>query len=353
MCAPPVAREVESAYRVEANTVTIDRATPIKFEVAEAQAGDALPLSPVTGRVTTIETLTSPGFAPLSGRVVEAQVRPGDHVKRGQKLVEIRSADLPALELSVRSAQLAVETRTASVARLRTLVDSRAGSVNDLLLGESELAEAKLSLKAAQSRLSSLQVKRADDATYWVLASRSGTVVQLEAASGLQVGPDRGALVTIADLAEVLVVGDVPQRDAVDLHVGGSAQIYVSGISSAPLVGMIEAISEVVDPERQTVPVRVRIANQERRLRPNAFVDLAFSTGKMRSTVLVPAAAVVRDGASAVVFVERRPGEFERRSVVLGRQGRDKVEVSAGLKPGEKVVTTSALLLLNAINLEA
>jgi cobalt-zinc-cadmium efflux system membrane fusion protein len=300
-----------------------------------------------------VEAFTSPSFAPLPGRVVEAEVRPGDHVKRGQKLVQIRSAELPSLEHGVRTARLAVDTRTASVARLRELVESRAGSANDLLLAESELSEAKLALKAAEARLSSLQVKRADDASYWVLAGRSGTVVQLDATSGLQVGPDRGALVTIADLAEVLVVGDVPQRDAVDLRVGAKAEIYPAGVSGEVVNGTIEAVAEIVDAERQTVPVRVRVVNDARRLRPNAFVDLTFGAANVRPTVLVPSVAVVRDGASAVVFVQKRPGEFERRQVVLGRQGRDRVEVQAGLAPGEKVVTTNALLLLNALNIKA
>ena len=352
-CTPREVREAAPAYQVGGDTVTVHKDTPIQFEVAEASAGQALPLSPVTGRVTTVEAFTSPSFAPLPGRVVESQVRPGDHVKRGQQLVQIRTADLAVLEHDVRRAELGVATRTASVARLRALVESRAGSENDLLLAESELAEAKLASKAAKSRFSSLQVKRADDTAYWILATRDGTVVQLDATPGLQVGPDRGPVVTIADLAQVLVVGDVPQRDAMDLHAGSVAQIYPSGMSAQPVRGIIEAVSEVVDAERQTVPVRVRVDNSQRKLRPNAYVDVSFSAANERTTVLVPAVAVVRDGANAVVFVQTQPGKFERRAVVLGRRGKDRVEISSGLAAGEKVVTTSALLLLNAIDIEA
>jgi RND family efflux transporter MFP subunit len=150
----------------------------------------------------------------------------------------------------------------------------------------------------------------------------------------------------------VLVVGDVPQRDAVDLAVGASTKIYPAGPSSEPVVGLIEAISEVVDVERQTVPVRVRVDNAARKLRPNAYVDLVLGSANKHSIVLVPSGAVVRDGADAVVFVQRMPGHFERRPVRLGRQSRDHVEITSGLVAGEEVVTSSALLLLNAIDIQ-
>jgi cobalt-zinc-cadmium efflux system membrane fusion protein len=333
--------------------VTVHKDSPIHFAVAPVEAGEPLPLNPVTARVTTVEALTSPSFAPLSGRVVEAAVRPGDHVKQGQKLVEIRTADLAALEHDVHAAELGVQTRSASVGRLRALVDSRAASENDLLLAESELEQAKLALRTSKSRLSSLQVQRADDTTYWVLATRCGVVVQLDATPGLQVGPERSSpIATIADLSEVLVVGDVPQGDAVDLTVGAPTKIYPGGLTSEPIAGSIEAISEVVDVERQTVPVRVRVDNRNHKLRPNSYVDLALGSPGHRNIVLVPSSAVVRDGGDAVVFVQRAAGHYERRQVHLGRQGRDRVEITSGLKAGEEVVTSSALLLLNAIDIQ-
>ena len=354
-CGSRTKPEAKEAYQVGGNVIHVHEGSPIHFEVAEVKQGSALPLHPVTARVTTVEALTSPSFAPLSGRVVEAKVRLGDHVQQGQKLVQIRTAELAVLEHDVDAARLAVKTDEARVERMHALVESRAGSENDLLVAQSELSQARLSLKTAEARLSSLQVKRADDTTYWILATRAGTVVQLDATPGLQVGPERGLPVaTVSDLAEVLVVGDVPQRDALDLNVGGTAQVLTTGgPTSQPIVGEVEAISEVVDPERQTVPVRVRVDNRAHALRPNSFVDLGLNETHARTTLLVPASAVVRDGPNAVVFVEKKPGQFERRAVVVGRQDREQVEIQSGLKPGEHVVTTSALLLLNALDIKA
>ncbi len=344
----------QRAYHVEKDLVRVARKGPIAFELTVAKEGPSLPLPPVTARITTVEALTSPSFAPLAGHIVESNVHLGDQVSEGQSLVRVRTADLPVLEREVRSAALSVNTRTASVERMRALVASRAGSEHDLILAQSELEEARLALAAATSRLKSLHIARAqDDTAFWVLATRSGTVVQLDATPGLQVGPERGPIATVADLAQVLAVADLPQRDAIELRKGAKAEIFPFGAAGGSVPGTVEVISEVVDPERQTVPVRVLIDNAKHILRPNAYVDLVFGAAQARTTVLLPAVAVVRDGADAVVFVETRPGAYMRRSVVLGRKNRDEVEVVSGVAPGERVVTTGALLLLNALDIEA
>ncbi|MET0342623.1 MAG: efflux RND transporter periplasmic adaptor subunit [Polyangiales bacterium] len=347
--------KASAAFEVDKETVRIVRKGPVAFDLAEVKLGPALPLPSVAARVTTIEAMTSPSFPPLAGRVVEAEVHLGDHVEKGQPLVLIRTGDLPTLERDLRSAELAVKTRAASVERTRALVESRAGSQHDLALAESELMESRLQQQAARARLRSLQIARGkDDTDYWVLASRSGTVVQLDATPGSQVGPDRSTpVVTIADLADVLVVADVPPSAAAELHKGTRARVFPFGEAGAWVEGRVEVISEVVDQERQTVPVRVRASNAEKKLRPNAYVDLSFGADEKRTSVIVPAVAVVRDGSDAVVFVEREKGSFQRRAVVVGRRTRDEVEVQSGLRPGERVVTTGALLLVNALDIEA
>lgn len=344
----------DPGYRVDKDRITLTAEGPLAFHTAEARVGPALPLPTVTARITTVEALTSPSFAPLAGRVVETKVRLGDHVQKGQQLVLVRTADLPALQRELRSAELAVSTRSASVERMRALVASRAGAEHDLILSESELAEAKLERDAARARLQSLQISRSkDDTAYWVLATRAGTVVQIEATTGAQVGPDRTPVATVADLAEVLAVADVSPRDALSVTRDAPAQVFALGSAGEKITGKVEGISDVVDPERQTVPVRVRIDNRARMLRPNAYVDLALGSTHEQTSVLLPTAAVVRDGPTSIVFVETNKASFARRKVVVGRTSAEEVEVLSGLQPGERVVTTGALLLLNALDVEA
>lgn len=384
-------------FAVERDGVQVTGDVPVKFETSPAELGPPLPPPPVTGRVTTVESLTSPVFAPLAGRVVESKVKLGDTVQKGERLVLVRTTELPELKHSKQAAELAIRTKGAIVERLSKLVDARAASRGDLAVAAAELDEARLSATAANARLRALGVEVEGEDAYWLLAQRTGTVVQVDASPGREVGPGHDPPVaTVADLSELLVVSDVPVRDADVLAPGMTADISTPGSAVAVVKATLERVSDVVDPDRQTVPVRLRVANARegagaappaapgasapakgpapapsgsasakapdaapfdgarplRVLRPNAYVRVQFGRRIGADVVLVPSAAVVTEGSDAVVFVQTAPGKFKKRNVQLGRRNKEKSEVASGLQAGEKVVTTGALLLLNAIDIE-
>ncbi|MDC0742238.1 efflux RND transporter periplasmic adaptor subunit [Polyangium mundeleinium] len=337
------------------DVVALDPSTPgpMKFSTTEATAGDPLPLPPVTARVSTVESLTAPSFAPLAGRVVNLNVRLGDRVAEGDRLIEVRTSDLPTLQHERRAAELAIRTRKAVVERIEKLVEARAASQNELTVAQSELDEARLAAQMAAEKIRSLSIKTAGATSYWVLANRAGTVVQLDATPGKQVGPDGDKpIATVADLEDVLVLADVAQRDAPALTPGRTAEIRFPDGAAVGISGTIESVSDVVDPERQTVPVRVRVKNDRKLLRPNAFVSVFFMPPGEATVVGVPASAIVSDGARSVVFVETAAGTYQRRHVEVGRQSKERAEVLSGVRAGERVVSSGALLLLNALDVE-
>jgi membrane fusion protein, heavy metal efflux system len=169
---------------------------------------------------------------------------------------------------------------------------------------------------------------------------------------GKQVGPtNERPVCTVANLEEVMVVGDVSKRDAATLAAGMDASITEPGAAEqAPLPGKIEAVSDLLDLERQTVPVRIRVKNDKFELRPNEFVEAVFAPRATDRLVTVPSEAVVSDGATSVVFVETEPGVLRRRAVKVGRQNRERTEILSGLGEGDRIVVRGALLLLNAID---
>jgi multidrug efflux pump subunit AcrA (membrane-fusion protein) len=110
-------------------------------------------------------------------------------------------------------------------------------------------------------------------------------------------------------------------------------------------------VSQVVDPQRHTVEVRVRASNADHVLRPNAFVEVSLATDPTRRRVRVPAEAVVSDGKQMVVFVTREAGHLERVPVTTGRRRDGEVELLSGLAAGTRYVQRGGLLLLNEIAL--
>lgn len=326
---------------------------PISFPVVAVAPGPPLESPPVTARVVTIDALTSPGFAPLAGHLVNVAVRLGDPVKKGDKLVQVRTTELAGLRHDLRASRLATRTKESIVDRTRKLVDARAASENDLIVAQSELDETRFSAQAAQAKLESLSVVPSDDSSYWLLAKRDGVVVWLDASAGRQVAPsDDRPVVTVADLSEIWVLGDVPARDTTNLTVGSTADIFIPGRVEKLRSGTVEIVADVVDPERQTIPIRVRATNQDRALRPNSYVNLVFHPDANKSSLQVPSSAIVSDGARSVVFVRTKPDTYEQRIIEVGQQNRERAEVLSGLQPGEEIVTSGALLLLNAVQLE-
>src|SRR5262249_15369862 len=157
-----------------------------------------------------------------------------------------------------------------------------------------------------------------------------GVVVQRQVLEGEEVGPERSEpLLTVAELDEVIVTADVPEHDVAAVQVGDHARIQASAEPEHDLDGNVEYVSEVVDPIRRMVNVRLRVQNQEHVLRPNAFVQVTFNAAQRADPVVVPAEAVVTDDQDSFVFVAdaAHPEKYVRRAVVPGRQRGDRVEI--------------------------
>jgi cobalt-zinc-cadmium efflux system membrane fusion protein len=321
-------------------------------ELSVAQEAQALPPPPVPGRVDFDEKRTASLSAPLAGRVERVLVRVGDRVKEGDRLFNVRSAAWADLEREMASARANVEVKRRIAARTRELVDIRAAPEKDALASEADLHEAELGARASAAKRASLRIAPEGENLFWVVAPRAGTVVDLDVVASQEVQPSGDKpLIRISELGEVLVMADVQESDAYDLKVGGEVAIHTRS-GGANRVGTVDRISEVVDPKRRTVEVRIRAANEDRALRPNAFVDVELQTEPGRRRVRVPAEAVVTDGQSSVVFVSRGEGKLERLAVVPGRQRGGEIELRSGLEPGTRYVSKGAILLLNQLTLE-
>jgi cobalt-zinc-cadmium efflux system membrane fusion protein len=339
---------------VHGNTLTIPEQAPQwrYVELSTATEAPPLPPPPVPGRVSFDEKRTASLSAPLPGRVERVLVRIGDRVKEGERLFNVRSAAWADLEREMASARANVEVKRRIAARARELVDIRAAPEKDALAAEADLHEAELAARASAAKRSSLRIAPEGDNLFWVVAPRSGTIVDLDVVASQEVQPSGDhPLVRISELSEVLVLADVQESDAYDLRVGGQVTIRTRA-GSVTRTGTIDRISEVVDPKRRTVELRIRATNDDRALRPNAFVDVELQSDPSQKRIRVPAEAVVTDGQSSVVFVSRGEGQLERVTVTPGRQRSGEVELRSGLEPGSRYVSKGAILLLNQLALE-
>ena len=303
---------------------------------------------------------------PVQGRVTAVLVRLGDRVERGQPLVTLESPDADAAvatflqaQAGERQARATLQKAETDLARASDLYQVRAVAEKDLLAAQNDAAQARLGLEGAeaarQQAFRKLELLGLEPATFrqaaLVRAPISGKVLEVNVAPGEY----RGAvathsdtttppLLTIADLGTVWVQADVPEPLLRLVHVGQPVTITLVSFPDEVFGGTVSRIGDVLDPQTRSLKVTVTLPNPAGRFRPEMFGSVR-QPGPRHSLPVLPADAVVLEYGRPVVFVERAPGQFERRAVATGARAESLVAITRGVQAGERIVVDGAVLL--------
>jgi RND family efflux transporter MFP subunit len=307
---------------------------------------------PVPGRITIDQSRASKVGVPVSGRITGVFVELGQQVNAGERLFSVTSPDLAELRASREKAALDLEAANATLERVQATVASRALPAKEGLAAEQQVKQAEVALRLADAKLASVKASPDAGNAFTVTSPRRGVVVEKNLLVDQQVSPDSGnALLVVADLSSVWVVADVFDAQASGVRAGAEAQITSPSIPDLKVEGKVDSVSAVVDPERHTLPIRVRLDNPELLLRPNVYARVRFALHPRSGGVEVPASALLSDGEHQYVYVQDRAGHFAKRAVVAGPAHEGRIPVLSGLAAGEVVVEEGAILLDNQLAL--
>lgn len=305
---------------------------------------------PYPARFKVDEAFAAKVGSPLAGRVTNVFIELGQPVKAGQPLFSIASPDIAELRAGQQKAAVDLDVAKAAYERIKAMVEARALPAKDEIESDQQLRQAELSLKLAQTKLRSLKVSSSGDNEFKVLAPRDGAIIEKSVLPSQHVDTD-DTLVSIADLDAVWVVADLFEADAVGLSTGMKARVTSPSLPGFAAEADVERVSSVVDPERHTVGVRVKLANADGRIRPNTFAEVRFLSTSASGSTEIAASALVSDGPKQYVYVQDSPGHFQRRDVVAGAVRDGRISIVSGLRAGESVVEQGAVLLDNQIDL--
>jgi membrane fusion protein, copper/silver efflux system len=183
-----------------------------------------------------------------------------------------------------------------------------------------------------------------------VVAHSSGVVVNRGVTVGTSVDPST-TLLTIADLSRVWILAEVPEASIPAVRVGMTAQLDFPASGREAFTAPVEFIYPTLTERTRTLRVRLLAANPDGRLRPGLYGTAVFEWAGQQ-VITVPRDAVVDTGLRQHVFVSTGD-RFEPRTVTLGVQLADRVEVRAGLEEGERVVAAGVFLLDSESRLRA
>jgi RND family efflux transporter MFP subunit len=293
--------------------------------------------------------------APIDGRLTRVvDVVLGASVTRGQELARLlpppsSPADLPQLQRARAEAQSSVTLAARDRERAERL--TAAGAVPGKRLDEARAVEeqAKARLAAAEASLAQYNAARAGgtadaEGLFVVRAPISGVVADRAAATGANVTAG-SVLFSVVDAAQVHIVGQISEADAARARIARAAELEVVGHARRLPAGRLVNVGKVLEPRSRTLPITFAFDNRGVGLPVGQAVFVHLLMDPTVARPAVPATSIVDDAGRPIVFVQREGETFERRPVTLGPRSGELVQVTEGVKPGERVVTKGAYLV--------
>ena len=293
---------------------------------------------------------------PIAGGIVtKVHVELGAAVRRGAPLVTLFSTELADAQTRYLSMTATFEADHRKLERTQELAKIGAASRQELEVVTAVHEAHATEVEAARQRLLLLGLSASDVqalrsasqvvSTIVVPAPIDGVITSRSANLGQVVAMGQ-ELVSVTDLSQVWVVGDLYEQDFTIVKVGSDAAITMPAYPDMTLRGRVTYIDPRVDPQARTAKARVEVPNADGRLRLGMYVTVSYSSSGNRA-VVVPRSAVQAIGDRQVVFVpvQGEDGKFIQRQVRLGPLIGDSYTVSSGLRAGDTVVTEGSFFL--------
>ncbi len=346
---PPAAK----APRPLALATAAQAKNPVKVAAAElAKLGGDIQ---VVGTVAFHEDHFAVVGPLVPGRISRVSAGVGDKVKRGQVIAEIEASEVGTARAELVSAKARFVAADANLKRETDLAEKKISSSRERELAHAQWVTEQAGVRAAIMRLRAIGLTPGDveEAEKHDLGGRvamrapiSGTIIERKVTLGQAVERATDAF-KIADTTHVWVSLDLYEKDLARVHVSQEVEMRTDARPGDSFHGRVAFIVPVIDPATRTAKVRLEFPNPNGVLHAGQLVTariLADSRLATSEVLAVPRSAIEQVEGKMVVFV--KAGDvFERRNVLLGMSGGDRVEIRKGLNAGEVVAIDGAFLL--------
>lgn len=280
--------------------------------------------------------------APIPGRIMKLHVEAGTKIKVGDPLVTIASPEASGFHMDLQRARIELQTARDQYNRQTEMVKKGVGREYEKVLAEHAVAEAQAKLRHAQKAVSLLG--QSSGGTVVVTSQIDGTVLRRFTTVGAQVEPGGDPLVELGNPDALWVVAEVFQDDL--LLVGEKAPVTLEFAAlPQPVSGHVEGLGVLIDTGLRRAPVYIVIDGEVPSLTPGMFARANIQAPAKEGVTVPKTAVLIKDGKTAVVYVEQREGAFARREVQMGHTFGEYVQILSGVRPGERIAVAGALLI--------
>jgi len=350
----PLAALLIYIFHKEDKTLEVEAVCVEKISLEEA--------IPASGKIHPVmEVKISPD---VSGEIVELNVQEGDHVVRGDTIIQIKQdlykSRVEQVEASLASLKAQHCRNQAELAKA-TLEFKRSSELlaeGAIATAEYESAEATYKM-AQQGVLSSEFTIQSGEAELrealeslaktTICAPMSGIVSRLCVETGERVvGTSQMAgteMLRIADFNKMELVVDIGENDIVRISPGDSVSIDIDAYPHKTFKGFVTKIAnsakniDATFEKLTNFEVRIEIVADGAKLLPGMSAAATIITDKRENCMTIPAGCVFAEGKKEFVWVVGKDFSVEKRSIVTGIQDLSSIEVVDGLNGEESVVS--------------
>ena len=262
--------------------------------------------------------------APITERIVRLNFDDGSFVRRGQVIAVLQQGQQQA---ELREAQARAKAAQQDLDRVAELKNR----------GFATKADFDARVAAAGSARAQAQSVGAQIGERVIRAPFSGWASLRNISVGAVVGQGT-EIATISDVSTIKLDFTVPETLMRALRPGLLIEARSAAFPDVPFRGTIQTIDPVIDPNTRAVMVRARLPNPDRQLRPGMLLTVTIEN-QPRMAMSVPELAVIGEGEARFVYTIDRQGRAQRTPVQSGVRMAGRVEILAGLRPGQLVIT--------------
>jgi len=282
----------------------------------------------------------TPIYARANGYLKRRLVDIGTHVEAGQLLAEI---DTPELDQELERAQGQLAQAEAALDLSKLTAERWAGLLKTASVSEQDNAEkqADFKLKTASAESARAEVRRLKELRSFarITAPFAGTITARNIDEGdLIIAGTGKELFHLAQTRKLRVFVEVPQAMARSIRTGQTAEMTVPELPGRTFTPRVIRTAGVMASDSRTLLVELELDNPKEEVLAGGYAQVRFTEAKMEAALTLPANTILFRAEGPQVGIVQSDGKVELRTVKLGRDFGQTIEILAGVSPGDRVI---------------
>jgi membrane fusion protein, multidrug efflux system len=295
---------------------------PMPVDVARVVHQDVADKFEAVGSIEAIEAITV--VSEIDAAVTALPFEEGANINRGGLIAQLDDGQLSA-EVQ-RTEALLAQSKT-SYERVRSVVEQKAGTLQDLDNAEAGLKIAQSNLALAKARFAKTRITAPFDGTIGARKVSVGTFLRT------------GTPITeLANLQEIRVNFSAPERFLPQIKKGAEVVVTSPVYPGYEVKGRIIVIEPVINLDTRSVRIVARVQNPAQKFRSGMSANVSVILNERPEALTIPSEAVFATGNQSFVFAVNPDSTVKRVAITTGLQLQNSVEILNGLQSGMTVV---------------